>query len=322
MSSFLFSINCVFPLFLIIMLGWALKDRGVINRTVVNALNTIAFNVTLPLLLFRDIATANFGELFAPVFILYAIVGSFLTFGITWVLAEVFIKDKTTIGSFVQGSYRGNYAIIGLFLISSVLGHTGKGALITAFAVPLYNVLAVVVLSARSKSSQKIKLKKTLLNIVKNPLIIGILAGVPFSVFHIPLFSLPETKSIAGTIHYLLNITNPIALLAIGASISKTTMKGSLPKAFAATVIKIIISPAIFTGIAYRLREPLGFNGEDLLVLFIMFGVPTAVASFIMASKMNNDENLAANIVLLTTLLSIFTLTFGLYLFKSAGLIT
>ncbi|MDR3132882.1 MAG: AEC family transporter [Prevotellaceae bacterium] len=321
MSPFLFSLNCVLPIFLIIVLGWALRQWKIIIKPVADALNTIAFNVTLPLLLFRDIAIARLQDIFSPAIILYAIAGTVLTFGITWFFAERFIKDRTAIGSFVQGSYRGNYAIIGLFLIVSILGHTGKGALITAFAVPLYNILAVIILSVRSKNPQKVKLRETLRNIIKNPLIIGIIAGLPFSIFEIPLFSHPQTGYIASTIDYLVNITNPIALLAIGASISVAKLKLGLPKALTATMIKIVVSPAIFTGIAYWMREPLGFSGEDLLILFIMFGVPTAVASFIMASKMNNDESLAANIILLSSVLSVLTLTFGIYLFKSAGLI-
>jgi predicted permease len=321
MSSFFFSLNAVLPIFLLILLGWVLKDRKVINGTIKNALNTIAFNVTLPLMLFRDIAVSDVSHLFNPAFIGYALGGTLLTFLLTWLLAEWCIKDKTAIGAFVQGSFRGNFAIIGLLLINSVLGHTAKGALMTAFAVPMYNILAVIVLSFRSKNPQPASLKSTLVNIAKNPLILGILAGVPFSLFNIPLFTLPATKFLATTIHLLADITNPVALLAIGASISLAKIKAGLPKALAATAIKIVISPLLFTGLAFLLRGTLGFSHEDLLVLMILFGVPTAVASFIMASKMNNDEDLAANIVLLTSLLSVFTLTLGIYIFKAAGLI-
>jgi predicted permease len=321
MSAFIFSINCVAPVFLIIAVGFLLKRLGVINHSLVDAFNTIAFNVALPLLLFRDIARADIRELFAPAFILYAVIATIAGFALTWLFAERFIKNKSVIGSFVQGSYRGNYAIIGLFLIINILGHSGKGALITAFAVPVYNILAVVVLSARSKKPQQARIIPTLRNIAKNPLIIGILAGLPFSFWNIPLFSYPQAHFAAVTIEYLAAIANPLALLAIGASISLAKIRADLPKALAATIIKLVASPALFTGIAYLLREPLGFSGEDILVLFIMFAVPTAVASYIMASKMNNDEDLAANIVLLTSLLSVFTLTFGIYLLKSGGMI-
>ncbi|MDR2362055.1 MAG: AEC family transporter [Prevotellaceae bacterium] len=321
MTSFLFSINCVAPIFLIIALGVFLKRRGLLPQPVVDVFNTIAFNVALPLLLFRDVALSDIRQLFAPTFILYAIGATIVGFSLTWALAERYIKDKTTIGAFVQGSFRGNYAIIGLFLIINILGHSGKGALITAFAIPLYNILAVVVLSARSKNPQPIPFRRTLLNIAKNPLIIGIAAGAPFSIWQIPLFTHPQTHFIAATIDSLAAITNPLALLAIGASISRSKLRTGWPKAAIATTIKLVISPAIFTTVAYLWRQPLGFTGEDILVLMIMFAVPTAVASYIMAAKMHNDQYLAANIVLLTSLFSLFTLTAGIYLLKSTGII-
>jgi predicted permease len=320
-SPFLFSINCVAPIFLIIALGVLLKRGGILSRPVVATFNTIAFNVALPLLLFRDIALSDIRQLFEPTFILYAIGATVVGFSLTWALAERFMKDKTAIGAFVQGSYRGNYAIIGLFLIIHILGHSGKGALITAFAIPVYNILAVVVLSVRSINPQPINLRRTLSKIARNPLILGIVAGVPFSVWQIPLFTHPYTHFVAATIDYLAVIANPLVLLSIGASISRSKLRAGWLKAAIASTIKLVISPAIFTGIAYLWRRPLGFTGEDLLVLMIMFAVPTAVASYIMAVKMHNDEDLAANIVLLTSLFSIFTLTAGIYLLKSTGII-
>ena len=110
-------------------------------------------------------------------------------------------------------------------------------------------------------------------------------------------------------------------MLAIGASISSRTLLKGLPKMIAATAIKLVVSPLIFVGGAFLLRNALGFSGEDLLVLFVLFGVPTAVASYIMASKMDADADLAAGILLLSSLLSIFTITLGVYLFKASGLI-
>ncbi|MDR0668226.1 MAG: AEC family transporter [Prevotellaceae bacterium] len=321
MLAFIFSLNCVAPIFLLIALGGLLRRWGVLSRPVIETFNTVAFTVALPLLLFRDIAMSDIRQLFAPAFILYATGATVVGFALTWWLAERFMKDRTAIGAFVQGSYRGNYAIIGLFLIINILGHSGKGALITAFAIPVYNVLAVIVLSVRSKNPQPVNLWRTLWNIAKNPLILGIVAGVPFSVWQIPLFTTPDTHFVATTVESLAVIANPLALLAIGASISRSKLRADWPKAITATVIKLIISPALFTGLAFLLRRPLGFNGDDLLVLMIMFAVPTAVASYIMAGKMHNDEELAANIVLLTSLFSVFTLTAGIYLFKSTGII-
>ncbi len=321
MEAFLFSANCVLPLFLIIGIGWWLKKAGMITPAIVDGLNTITFNVALPLLLFRDIARSDLYDLFAPSFIIYALISTLLFFILSWIFAECFVKNKGSVGAFVQGCFRGNYAIVGLFLINNVLGYPAKGSLIVAFAVPLYNILAIIILSVRSKNPQPIRLGKTLKDIAKNPLIIGILCGLPFALFKIPLFSAGETRFIATAVDYMAISANPMALLAIGAAINFDKLRSGLKSVLTVAAIKLVIGPFIFTAIAYGLRGWLGFGGADLLVLLVMYAVPTAVASYVMASKMNNDAGLAADIVLVTSLLSLFTLTGWIYVFKVMGII-
>ena len=321
MNAFIFSANCVLPLFLIIAVGWVLKKCGLISPAVINGLNNITFNLALPLLLFRDIALSDFYEIFTPTLIIYALVSTLLFFVLVWIFAELYVKKKSSIGAFVQGCFRGNYAIIGLFLINSVLGHPAKGSLIIAFAIPLYNILSIFLLSVRSKSPQPVKFGKTLFSIVKNPLIIGILCGVPFAVLRIPLFQVSELKFVTTAIDYMAASANPMALLAIGAAISFDKLKAGLQLVLTVSLFKLFIGPLLFTGLAYLLRNALNFSGEDLLVLYIMHGTPTAVSSYVMASKMNNDADLAADIVLVTSLISLFSLTLGIYIFKAAGII-
>jgi len=321
MEAFIFSVNSVSPLFLIIAIGWLLRKSGMINSSIIDGLNTITFNVGLPLLLFRDMAKSDLFDLFAPSFILYALLSTLLIFILCWIFAELFIKDKSIIGSFVQGCYRGNYAIVGLLLITGMLGHSGKSPLIIAFVVPLYNILAIILLSARSKTPQPVRLGKIMLGIIKNPLIIGILCGLPFALFQIPLFTTTETKFVATAIDYMAVSANPLALLAIGAAINFDKLKAAINKALTVALVKLFIGPLLCTGLAYLLRDTLDFSGEDLLVLYVLYGTPTAVSSYVMASKMNNDADLAADIVLVTSVLSLFSLTLGIYIFKVSGVI-
>ncbi|MDR2938075.1 MAG: AEC family transporter [Prevotellaceae bacterium] len=321
MEAFLFSINSVLPVFLLTFVGWFIRRQGMLPQNVVGALNSIAFNIALPALLFREMAQANITQVFHPAFVLYGVGGTALTFAIAWVVAEVFIKDKASVGAFVQGSFRGNYAMMGLLLIFNILGHTGKGILLTAFVVPAYNILSVVVLTFRSRNPQGGSVAKAVYGIARNPLIIGILLGLPFSLLQIPLFTSENTKFLATTVKHLADLANPLAMLAIGASISAGKVAKGLRLALGAAVVKLVLAPLLLVGAAYLLRDTLGFSGEDLVVLFVVFGVPTAVASYIMASKMDADADLAANILLITSLLSIFTITFGIYLFKAGGLI-
>jgi predicted permease len=290
-------------------------------QSVVEAVTSIAFNVAFPALLFREMAQASMAQVFHPAFVIYGVGGTALTFALTWLGAELFIKDKASIGAFVQGAFRGNYAIMGLTFIASVLGHTGKGILLTAFVIPTYNILSVALLTFRSRHPQRGSVRKAVVSIARNPLIVGILLGLPFSIFQIPLFTSESTRLIATSVKYLSELAAPLAMLSIGASFSAgSTLKG-LPKMLAAATIKLVASPLVLVGAAYLLRNTLKFDGEDLLVLFVLFGVPTAVASYIMASKMDADADLAAGILLLTSLLSVFTITLGIYIFKASGLI-
>ncbi|MDR1416191.1 MAG: AEC family transporter, partial [Prevotellaceae bacterium] len=306
-SAFVFSANSVLPVFVLIAIGWIIRRQGMMPQSVVGTINSIAFNVAFPALLFREMAQTSIAQVFHPVFVIYGVGGTVLIFALTWLGAEFFIKDKAAIGAFVQGSFRGNYAIMGLTFITNILGNTGKGILLTAFVIPTYNILSVALLTFRSRHTHDGSVQKAAASIARNPLIIGILLGLPFSLFQIPLFTSTSTKFIATSIKYLSELATPLAMLAIGASISASSTLKGLPKMLAAAAIKLVISPLVLVGAAYLLRSTLNFSGEDLLVLFVLFGVPTAVASYIMASKMDADADLAAGILLVTSLLSVFT---------------
>ncbi|MDR1022244.1 MAG: AEC family transporter [Prevotellaceae bacterium] len=320
-SAFVFSANSVLPVFMLIAAGWLIRRQGMLPPSVVGAINSIAFNVAFPALLFREMAQASIAQVFHPALVIYGVGGTILTFALTWLGAEIFIKDKSSIGAFVQGSFRGNYAIMGLAFITGILGHAGKGILLTAFVIPAYNILSVALLTLRSRHVQSGSVHKAVVSIARNPLIIGILLGLPFSLFQIPLFTSTSAKFVDTGIKYLSELATPLAMLSIGASISAGSTLKRLPKMLAAAAIKLVAGPLALVGAAYLLRSTLSFNGEDLLVLFVLFGVPTAVASYIMASKMDADADLAAGILLVTSLLSVFTITLGVYLFKVSGLI-
>ncbi|MGL4955944.1 MAG: AEC family transporter [Bacteroidales bacterium] len=321
MDALIFSLNSSLPIFLLMAVGWWIKRQGMLPPQTLKSMNSLAFNVAFPALLFSQMAVADIVHIFDPIFVAYAAIGTILIFTLTWLGAELCFKDKTSIGAFVQGSFRGNYAIVGLMLIASVLGDTGKGILLTAVVVPIYNIFSVAILTIRGKEIETGSVKRAAKQILRNPLLIGVLAGLPFALFKIPLFTSEHTKFIASSIQHLSALANPLAMIMLGASITKSGMSKNLGKAFLAVSIKLIISPLVFVSIAYLLRNALGFTGSDLLVLFVLFGVPTAVASYIMASNMNADAELAASILLLTSVFSMFTLTLGIYIFKAACLI-
>jgi predicted permease len=312
MDAFLFSIGCIAPLFLMAATGYLLKVVGILTPPVVAGINKLVFRFALPILLFESVATARLSQLFAPSLIAYAAGATAAIFVLAWLGAELLCKDKSTVGVVVQGVFRGNYAIIGLFLIESMLGHRGRGAMVVAVVVPLYNILSVLVLSARGN---------VLRSIVTNPLIIGIACGLPFAALDTPIFELREAKFLTSTIATLGSITNPLALLSIGASLSVGELKSTWRMAAVVSVVKLVVVPLVFLGLAFALRGVLGFDGEDLTILMVMLCVPTAVASYIMATQMSTHASLAASIVLLSSVGSVLTLAVFIYFFRVWGII-
>lgn len=313
-TNFIFSINAVMPLFIIVLVGYIMKSRGLMDSIAVKKINAVVFNAALPVMLFRDISKSDFFAIFDLRLLMCAVGATLLIFALCCMAGPFFVPERKSQGAFIQGSFRGNYAIIGLPLIANLLGsqNTGKGSLITTFVVPLYNILAICILSAKGKGTDTGLLKNAVFGIIKNPLIIGICIGIPFSVLQIKL---PEALN--TTVNYLANATTPCALLAIGASIDFGQFRRKLKPAVIASAIKLVAGPLVFTPFGYLL----GLRGENLVIFYIMLAAPTAVGSYIMADTMGSDGELAANIVLLTTISSTFTCTLGVFVLKSLGAI-
>jgi len=314
MQNILFTAGIVTPVFLIIALGFILKKLKIISDNFVAVTSKFVFNVSLPALIFFNISeidlssTLNIKEI---IFICVVIIATYL---IIWIISKYFIKDGKNLGVFIQGSFRGNFAIVGFAVIDSLYGNIslGKASLILAFILPLYNILAVVALTVPIMEEKAINLKSTFIEILTNPLVLAVVFALPFSYYKIML---PPVIIKSG--NYLSSIALPLALIGIGANLNVKEIKKASTFAFASSGVKLILLPIIATFLAYEF----GFIGQELGIIFILFACPTAIVSFIMADAMGGNSKLAGNIVLITTLGSIFTITIGLYLLKAFGLI-
>lgn len=312
MDNLIFSLNATIPVFLIIVVGYVLKRMGMIKEGFVNDANKLLFNVTLPCLLINDLMNCGIKENFEAKYVGYCFVTTLACILITWVIAKNVIKDKSIVAEFVQGSYRGSAAVLGIALIQNIQGDSGMGPLMIVGSVPLYNAFAVIILTVENSKrdpEQKIKdtLKKALLGVLKNPMIISILVGVLMSYFDI---SLPNIA--AKTVSSLAKLTTPLALLSIGAAFEGTKALKMLKPTIVASLIKLIVQPLVFLPIAGLL----GFNSSEIVALLIMYGAPTTASCFIMSKNMNHDGTLSSSIIVLTTLLSAFTITLWIWILK------
>ena len=313
MQNLIFSLTLVAPVFLIVALGYFLKRIGVINENFVSVSSKIVFTISLPALIFIEVSSIHLEEILNVNLILFVYAGTLVTFAAVWITAGFFTRAGKDKASFIQGSFRGNFAIVGLAIIVNYYGidNLGKASLVLAFTIPLYNILSVIALTVPLKEKEH-KYSNTFFEILKNPLIIAVFVAIPFSYFGIIIPGFLKTS-----IGYLSALALPLALVGIGGFLSFSDITKESSLTVISTILKLLVFPAIMTFAAYLLD----FRGIDLGIIFILFACPTAIASFIMAEAMGANSRLAGNILLLTTLVSVITITLGLFILKENGLI-
>ncbi len=310
MKDFIFALNTVAPTFLIIFLGYILLRVGMINETYVRRSSAIIFRITLPLLVFSKMRTADFAAENQLVPLVVFLLLTFVCVAVVWLIAHYMLDEGTTRGAFVQGSFRSNIAIIGIPIVTEMLGEGREtlAVLILAFIMPVYNVLAVIVLSVTAHSSNRPSPLSVLFKIIRNPLIVAVIAGVCARSITVPVVA-------SRTVLTLAQLTFPLALLGIGASLGGTAMTLKAPLALLASAIKTVLLPLGVSVTAWFC----GVRDERLAVLLVVSGSPAAVSSFIMAKAMHSDGELAAGIVFFSTLMAMPVLALGIYVMRILG---
>ncbi len=313
-ENFMFSLASALPIFLVMFMGYIIKRKNLVDEHFVSQANMLVFNVALPIKLFSDVSKTSFQDSFDWGFILFIITGTILSVVFAAFIAKFTVKDFSQKGAFIQGAFRGNFLYVGYSLMENVMGSVGtKAPIAIAFIVPIYNILAVMILSYYGKDEDsKVSMKAVTIKIIKNPLIISIAVGFLFSSMGLTLPVVMER-----TFSYFSVLVTPLALLTIGASFKFYKIRESFKISLLASMLKLVVLPLIAVYTALQL----GFHSEELLVIYILFGVPTAAASYIMTVVMKGDHDLASGIIMLTTLLSNVTMTLFIFGFKTLGII-
>lgn len=316
MSNFIFSLNTTMPIFLVMVIGWALKQMGMLNDNFVTVANKFNFKVTLPFMLFRDLAGVDIRADFDLKFVLFCAISSSICFWAIWGCTKLFLKDKSLRGAFVQASFRSSAAVMGLAFINNIYGSSAMGPMMIIGAVPLYNIYSVLVLTfeAETEGDRKDvgKIKEACVNILKNPIIISIFLGVV-----VALLEIDFPVIVDKTVNSVAQMATPLALIGLGAGYEGRKALAKIKPTLWASAIKLVIQPLIFIPIAAYM----GFTGEKMIAILIMLAAPATPSCYIMAKNMKNDGELTASIVVMTTLLAAFTLTGWIYLLKVFGLI-
>ena len=314
MENLIFSLNATVPVFLMMLLGMLFRKLGWIDEAFASKMNQFVFLVPLPVLVFHDLAAADIGDVWNFRFVAFCFLVTAASIAICAVLS-CFLKEKSQRGEFIQASYRSSAALLGIALTTNIYGDAGLVPLMIIGSVPLYNIMAVVVLSLTSpaKNAPKKGLwKSTLKGIVTNPIILGIAAGLLWSILRLPFPPILEK-----TVSSLGDLAAPLGLIAMGATFRLDKAVGQAKPAIAASLIKLVGFCVLFLPLAVRM----GFREEELVAILIMLGSATTVSCYVMAKNMGHEGTLTSSAVMLTTLFSAFTITGWLFLLKSLGLL-
>jgi malate permease and related proteins len=298
------------PVFAMLFLGVALKRLRLIDAAFISTASTLVFRGTLPTLLFLGIVKADLDNALQPGLLLYFALATLGCFLLAWAWS-IWRCPQDDRGVYTQGAFRGNNGIVGLALATAMYGDYGLslGAVLGGVVILCYNTLSAIILAIYSPEAKTDawSLSKSVLG---NPLIIGVLAAIPFAWWQIQL---PDWLMVSA--EYFAKMSLPLALICIGGTLTLASLRQGRGVAISSSLMKVLWLPLVATLGAWLW----GFRDADLGILFLYFVSPTAAASFVMAKAVGGNHQLAAAIIVITTLASVFTTNLGLLLLQWAG---
>lgn len=312
LDDFIFSLNATAPVFLMMIFGWLCRKIGLLDEHTTAKLNKFTFRALLPALLFMDLSKADVRSVWDGKFVLFCFCATLLSVSAAAVYSLMH-RDKAERGEIIQAAYRSSAAVLGIAFVNNIYGEATVAALMIVGTVPLYNVIAVTVLSVTSpdkdkKSSKSALLLNTLKGIATNPIILGIAVGIAWA-----LLRIPQPVILNRSVTYLGNMATPLSLIALGASFRISDAKGKVLITAGAVFMKLVVFCAVFLPLAIHF----GFRGEKLVAILVMLGSATTGSCFVMAKNFGHRGAITAFAVMLATLCSAFTLTGWLFLLKT-----
>ena len=310
MDDLLFSLNTVFPLLVMMAVGFAARRVGVISESAARQINACVFKIFLPLLLCFNIMDTELGASTDVRTLLYAFVTTLLCFGVLFFATPRLCRDRASCGVLIQGIARSNYAIFGIPLVMMMYpeGDTSIAVLMVAVVVPVFNVLSTVALMVFG--GEKGSPWRIVKGVLLNPLILGTLAGFLLWYFRVPIPSLIETP-----LRSLGSIATPLALFILGASLDFSKARANSKLLVISVTGRLVVVPLIFLSLAVAL----GIRDVSLAALIAVYASPTSVSSFPMAQQMGGNGDLAGGQVVFTTVFSILTVFLWVFVLKSLG---
>ena len=319
MENLIFSLNATVPIFTLMVLGYLFRKIGLIDEKASAWMNKFVFKAALPVLVFKDLAGQDFARTWNGRFVLFCFAATSISIAVIALLSKWIVKDRAKRGEFIQSSYRSSAALLGIAFIHNIYGESasGMGPLMILGSVPLYNIFAVIVLMLTAENAEcgqdvGKRIRSTIRGILTNPIILGIAAGMLWSVLRIP-----QPKVFQTIITDIAALATPLGLMSMGAAFEFQKALNELRPALIASFIKLFVLAAVFLPVAVAL----GFAGEQIVAILVMLGSATTVSCYIMAKSMGHEGTLSSSVIMLTTFGCSFSLTFWLFILKSLQVI-
>ena len=314
MENIILSFNVIAPLFFLMVIGYAIANyTDLADKDLLKKANSLVFKVFLPCMLFKNIYQSNIREQMQGGLCFFAVGSLILLFVLLCLIVPKVVKKENQQGVVIQGIFRSNYVIFGVAVVENMYGsaNTVTAAILSAVLVPMYNFLAVIALSFFGGKRER-DFKKVLVGILKNPLIIASVLGIIASLLG---FKLP--KAADTTLNDLAKLATPIAFLILGGDFDFSKVRGNLKIAGGVVAVKMVILPLIFIPMVVAM----GYRNSDLLAALLAYQTPVAVSSYIMAQQAGADEQLAGQLVVFSSAVSIFTLFVTIFILRQMGLL-
>lgn len=324
MTELLFAINATAPIVLMVLVGYFLKRIGLINPDVAKACNKLVFKVFLPAMLFLNMYKIESFRSIDFAFVWYAVISTLILFAIALPAVMIMTPENAKRGALLQSVFRPNYALVGIPLATSLFGEEGAIAatVLSAFTIPVFNMLAVVGLSIFSQD-KKPSVKKILIGIVKNPLIQSIALGLLFlgirAIFVSAgiTFRLTDIQPVYKTLNSLSAVATPLALIVLGAQFELSAIPELKKHIIFGVSVRNFIVPLLGLGVAYFIGI---FTGAHFATFVAVFCTPVAVSSVPMAQEMDADVSLAGQLVVWSTVFSALSIFLASFIFKALGI--
>ena len=335
---FLFSLNAVMPILLLLILGSLLRRMGFYGDDFLKTANRLVFRLGLPVLLFYNVYSLDSLQDVNWPTVWYALLVVTVLFALGALCARLCTSDDRRRGVLWQCTFRSNLAVIGLPLAQSLGGLAGVASVsvLNAFTIPFFNVLAVLALSAYAPDQSGDTLQRLRgigKKVLTNPLILGVALGfvclgvravLPQGADGSIVFSIERDLPFLYTaIRYLSQLATPLALLALGGQFRFDAVGNMKKEIILGTAMRVMVAPMIGVGAAALLASAgvLSLAAGDYAALVALFGSPVAVSSAVMAAEMGSDEQLAGQYVVWTSICSMLTIFLMVALLRSVSLL-